>query len=315
MRILVQGLVCACALLVWGAPSASAQLVFGSTTASTSNACAMYVDVNTLQVTTLWNSASNKKVNGLASDPDTGRLYSNDAARLNFWNYGSVGTVPTFIAGMYRTNDNVTFTATGVDGLAFANGKLYASTAFGSTTYKRGIYEVATVSDGATPTPHCVMTPRWLDPTGIGTLSGTINLDGLDFNPADNLFYATQTADTTGSGGTYTRGIFSIDVFGTGAVTKIADFPTGRTKIDGLAIGGGKFWLTEQEPSPANRIDIYPYDPATGLYGDTIYVPLTDSTQRATGAAWAPNALPEPGTLGALALLGLAAFGHRRTRG
>jgi hypothetical protein len=301
--------VCTCALLAACASSASAQLVFGTTTSSTSNPAAMYLDVNTMQVTTLWNSASQKKVNGMAADPATGRLYTNDAARLNFWNYGSLGTPPTLIAGMYRTSDFVSFSATGVDGLAFANGHLYGATSYQSTTYSRGIYEVATVPDGL-PTPHCVMTPLWLDPTASPGVSGTLSLDGLDFNPVDNLFYATQTEDTTPSGGIYTPGLYSIDAFGSGAITRVADFPTGYTDIGGLAIGGGKFWLVQQEPG-ASRIDIFPYDPATGLYGDTIYVPLTDSSQRAAGAAWAPGALPEPGTLSALALVALVALRRR----
>lgn len=296
--------VCACALLAACASSASAQLVFGTTTTSTSNPAAMYLDVDTMQVTTLWNSAAQKKVNGMAADPDSGRLYTNDAARLNFWNYGSIGTPPTLIAGMYRTTDFVSFSATGVDGLAFADGHLYGATSYQSTTYSRGIYEVATVPDGL-PTPHCVMTPLWLDPTASPGVSGTLSLDGLDFNAADNLFYATQTADVTG----YSRGLYSIDAFGAGAITKVADFPAGYTNIGGLAIGGGKFWLVAQEPAAA-RIDIFPYDPVTGLYGDTIYVPLADSTQRAAGAAWAPGA-PEPGTLSALALVALLVLRRR----
>jgi hypothetical protein len=305
MRLIGMRSLCVCALLAVCASTASAQLVFGSTSTNTLNGAAFYLDVNSGQVTTLWNSAANKKVNGLAADPVSGRLYCNDAARLNYWNYGTtLGTVPTFIAGMYRVYADPNHpAATGVDGLAFANGKLYGATSYGSTTYKRGIYEIGTVPVGG----GCLMTPVWLDPTGVGTLSGTIALSGFEFNPADNLFYSTQTADTTGTGGTYTRGIYSIDAFGTGALTKIADFPTGRTGIDGLAIGGGKFWLTEQEPT-ASRIDIYPYDPVTGTYGATIYVPLTDATQRATGACWAPGAIPEPGTLSALAvcLVGLS---------
>jgi hypothetical protein len=295
--------VCACALLAVCASSASAQLVFGTTTTSTSNPAAMYLDVDTMQVTTLWNSAARKKVNGMAADPDTGRLYCNDAARLNFWDYGSVGTEPTLIAGMYRTTDFVSFSATGVDGLAFVDGHLYGATSYPSTTFSRGIYEISTVPD---PASHCVMTPLWLDPTASPGVSGSLSLDGLDFNAADGLFYATQTADA----GDYTRGLYSIDAFGTGDITKIADFPEGHTNIGGLAIGGGKFWLVEQEPGEA-RIDIYPYDPATGLYGETIYVPLDDATQRAAGAAWAPGALPEPGTLSALALVALVALRRR----
>lgn len=296
--------ICACALLTACAISARAQLVFGSTTTATTNSCAMYLNVNTLEVTTLWNSAAQKKVNGMASDPVSGRLYCNDAARLNYWNYGSVGVAPTLIAGMYRTTDNITFTATGVDGLAFANGNLYGATSFGSTVFTRGIYQIATTADGGSP-PHCVMTQIWSDPTASPGVSGLLALGGLDFNTADGLFYAVNAADTTSSGFPYTRGLYSIDAFGSGAITHVADFPPGRTKIDGLAIGGGKYWMTEQDPNQS-RIAIYPYDPGTGNYGATIFVPLADTTQRATGAAWAPNAIPEPASAGLLVLLGLA---------
>lgn len=274
--------------------SASAQLIVGSTTTNTANGCAFYINVNTGASTTLWNSVANKKTNGLAADPVTGRLYGNDAARLHFWTFGSLGTAPTAIAGMYRTNDNVAFAATGVDGLAFANGRLYGVTTFGSTIYDRGIYEIATVSDGMA-TPHCVMTPLWLDPTGTGTSSGTIGLGGLEYNAANGLFYITNSADTTGTGGTYTKGIYTIDAFGSGALTKIADFPVGHERIDGLAIGNGKLWMTEQDPA-SNAILIFPYDLATNTYGTMMSVTVADGTQRASSAAWAPGALTRPCT-------------------
>ncbi|HVP10184.1 MAG TPA: hypothetical protein VMV94_03245 [Phycisphaerae bacterium] len=310
MRTTGMCVLCICAVLTACASTASAQLVFGSTTTSTSNGAAFYLDINSGVITTLWNSAANKKVNGLAADPITGRLYANDAARLNYWNYGSIGVAPTLIAGMYRTTDFVTFTATGVDGLAFANGNLYGVTSYGSTVYKRGIYQVATTSDGATPTPHCVMTPLWLDPTGTGTSSGTLGTGGLEFNPANNLFYITNSADTTGSGGTYTPGVFTIDAFGSGALTKLTDYPIGHTRIDGLAIGNGKLWMTEQDPTNS-RINIFPYDLATSTYGTTIYAPLVDGTNRATGACWAPGALPEPASL-ALLTVGVLVMLRRR---
>jgi hypothetical protein len=310
MPVLSTRFVCVCALLAAFASSASAQLVFGSTTTSTANPCAMYLDVDTQQVTTLWNSASNKKVNGLAADTATGHLYSNDAPRLNIWNYGSLGTVPTFIAGMYRT-DGTTFTATGVNDLTFANGLLYGGTSYPSTVYKRGIYQINTVPDAGN---HCVMTAAWLDPTFTTTFpSGLLSMTGVEYNAADNLFYMINTNDTTPQGFTYTPGLYSVDVFGTGTATRIGDLPAGRTKVDGMAIGGGKFWLTEQEPG-ASRIDIYPYDPVAHTYGTTLYVPLTDATQRATGAAWAPGAnalFPEPGTFGLLAILAVGAFRRR----
>lgn len=312
------GIVCACALVAGAlAPDANAQLVVGNTSTNTSNPAAIYIDVTTGVQTTLWNSAANKKVNGAAANVAGGKLYTNDAARLNVWNYGSVGTVPDFIAGMYRTvPGSGTFAATGVDGLAWANGKLYGATSFGSTVFKRGIYEVATTSDGASPTPHCVMTELWLDPTAgpLGN-SGSLTLSGLDFDASTNLFYATQTTDASGVTNGVGRGLYSIDAFGTGAITKITDFPTGRTNVDGLAVGGGKYWLTEE--IPGTGLLIYPYNPSTSSYEATITVPFTlDASQRTAGATWAPGALeavPEPGSLAVLGLMSLLAV-RRRSR-
>lgn len=292
------------------ASGASAQLVFGTTTPTTSNPSAIYLDINTGTTTTLWNSAAQKKVNGLAADTVNGRLYSNDAARLNKWEYGSVGTTPTLIGGMYRTSDNVTFTATGVSGLAFANNKLYGSTSFGSTVFKRGIYEINTTPDGA---GRCVMTAVWTDPTGIGTLSGTSDFGGIDFNVADGKFWVTNSTDTTGSGGTFQRAIYTVDAFGTGDMIKIADFPTGHNQIDGLAIGGGYAWLTEQAPG-TSTVNIFGFNLATMQYEKSFTFELTDASQRASGAAWAPYAylqIPTPATASVLAL-GLSGFIRRR---
>src|SRR5436190_20565616 len=91
---------CACALIALFSIDAKAQLVFGSTSTTTTNPCGIYLDVATNTFTTLWNSAANKKINGAAADLVNQRLYTNDAPRLNFWNFGSIGTAPTFIAGL-----------------------------------------------------------------------------------------------------------------------------------------------------------------------------------------------------------------------
>lgn len=300
------GAFCAAAL----ASTASAQLVFGTSSPSTSNPAAIYLNVNTGTTTTMWMSASQKKVNGMAADTTNGIIYSNDAARLNQWSYGSVGTAPTLIGGMYRTADNINFTATGVDGLAFANGQLYASTSFGSTTFKRGIYRVNTTPDGA---GRCVMSSVWLDPTGVGTLSGTCQFGGIDFNAADGKFWVTNGTDTTGSGGTYERAIYTVDAFGSGAMTKIANFPVGHNQIDGLAIGGGYAWLTEQAPSSAT-VNIFGFNLTTMTFDKSFTFTLADASQRASGAAWAPGALnviPAPSTA---ALLGVGLFAGRRRR-
>ncbi len=283
------------------AQSASAQLVFGTTTTTTTNPAAVYLNVTTGQTTTLWNSAANKKVNGLAADPVGRRLYANDSARLNFWDYGNLGTVPTFIAGLYRSNGTTT-SATGFSGLAWANGKLYGSTSFASTTFTRGIYEIPLVPNASN---QLLTTQVWAEPVN----SGALQLEGLEFNTIDGLFYAVQDADTTANGVTLTRGLYTIDVFGTGAYTKIANFPGSNTRIDGLAIGGGKAWLTQQTGA-SSVVEIFPFDLTTQTYGTTISFTLVDGTNRASGAAWAPGALPEP--TACLSLAALAVLGRRR---
>lgn len=293
------------------ASGASAQLVFGTTSPTTSNPAAVYLDITSGTTTTLWNSAAQKKVNGMAADTVNGRLYSNDAARLNKWDYGSVGTAPTLIGGMYRTSDNVNFTATGVSGLAFANNKLYGTTSFGSTVFKRGIYEINTVPNSF---GFCVMTAVWTDPTGIGTLSGTADFGGVDYNAADGKFWVTNSTDTTASGGTYQRAIYTVDAFGSGAMVKVADFPVGHNQIDGLAIGGGYAWLTEQVGGGANVVNIFGFNLATLQYDKSFSFTLADGSQRASGAAWAPNAyltIPAPAT-GLFLGLGLCGMARRR---
>ena len=295
------------ALLTVAVSSASAQLVFGTTTTSTTNPAAIYLDVGTGQTTTLWNSTTNRKVNGLAADPVGRRLYANDAARLNVWDYGNVGTAPTFIAGLFRSNGTTT-AATGFNGLAWANGALYGATSFASTTFSRGIYQIPLTPNASN---QLITTQVWSDPDPTGTLV----LGGLDFNPVNNLFYATQTTDSTGNGGFLTPGIFTIDVFGTGAFTKIAELPTGGSQADGLAIGGGKIWVTQQIAAQ-NQISVWALDLTTLTYSDPLTFALPDGTNRASGAAWAPGALvPEPSTY-ALLLMGAGAAGFitRRRR-
>jgi hypothetical protein len=308
LRIRFLQLASSLALLSAGVPTASAQLVFGSTTTNTANPAAIYLDVNTGQTTTLWNSATNRKVNGLAADEVGGRLFANDAARLNVWNYGNIGTTPTFIAGMFRSNGTTT-AATGFNGLAWAHGALYGATSFASSTFSRGIYQIPTTPNASN---QLITTQVWSDPDSTGTMV----LGGLDFNTVDNLFYATQLTDSTGMGGILTPGIFTIDVFGTGAFTRIAGLPPGASGADGLAIGGGKLWITEQTGA-SGQITIHPYNLATGTYETPIAFTLPDGTNRATGATWAPgalNAVPEPSTYALLAVAAAAGLYLRRRR-
>lgn len=60
---------CACALAVFCVMNAQAQLVFGTTTPTGTNGGAFYLNVTTHEVTTMWNSTANKKVNGFQRTP------------------------------------------------------------------------------------------------------------------------------------------------------------------------------------------------------------------------------------------------------
>jgi hypothetical protein len=203
---------------------------------------------------------------------------------------------------MYRT-DGTTFTATGIDGLAWANGNLYGSATTGTTLFKRGIYQINLTPDANN---RLILSPVWEDPNA----SGTWDLQGIEFNPADGMFYGTNISENVALG--VTRGLFRIDAFGNDSITKVADFPAGVTNLEGLAIGGGKFWMTDQDPTVPG-IKVYPLDMTTLTYDATFTIALGDTVNRASGATWAPGALlPEPGT--GLALAGLVAAGCIRRR-
>ncbi|HEY7090777.1 MAG TPA: hypothetical protein VH518_21955 [Tepidisphaeraceae bacterium] len=286
-------------LLVFTA-TVSAQLVVGTTTTAGPNA--YYINVDALTATPLWQATtSGNKINGITVDPQNGLMYNADAARLSVRGYNApLGTRPTFIAGMYRWDGNTTFSATGADDLAFAGGNVYCWTDFPSSTFTRGIYRVPTTPVNS----RLVLEPLWLD------TSSTYSFKGLAYNPGDGLFYGTNIADTTGTGGTLTPGLFSIDAFGTGAVTRIADFPAGRTEIDGIAIGGGSFWLTEKDRNSTN-IYVYPFDPVSHTYDTTLALDIGDTKALSSGATWAPGA-PEPACLGLLWLTASTLVRRRR---
>lgn len=290
--------------------AANAQLVFGHNYYSSSVAGltgAFYLNVGTGVATQMWTGQSNTgKTNGLATDAANGIVYSVNSARLSKWTYGNVGTAPTQINGLYRLGANNLVYATGVDDFAFANGKLYGYTNYNAgvpvaAALEDGIYEIDTTN--TTPaTPN--MTLKWLH------ADLAYNLQGLDFNAADGLFYATNTVtDTT------QNGIYTIDVFGSGAVNKIASFDSFLLKPDGLAIGGGHIWLTGKQAGETS-LKIAGYNLTTHAYDEAFTLDGLDANARSTGAKWIPGALsapvPEPATLAALGMGALALLRRRR---
>jgi hypothetical protein len=287
--------------------AAHAQLVVGTTTGAVGNVSAYYIDLadpNNVVAKPLWafaTAASNgSKVNGMAADATNGVLYSNNAARLNSRPYGAAaGVRPTTIAGLYRSNGTTT-SATGFDDLCMANGVLYGWTAFASTTFKRGIYQIPTTPNASN---QLITTALWTDTSA----TPQYDFKGLCYDSASGKFIGLQNPVTSGAVG----GIYSIDAFGTGAVTKLADLPTGRTEVDGLAIGGGRWWLTEKDRASQN-IYIYAFDPSTTTYTDTYQLAYPDSAALASGATWAPGLLPEPSAMAVLPLAGLLVARRRK---
>ncbi len=289
--------------------SAHAQLVVGTTSNTANNVSSYYIDLadplnpvaKPLWAYTSANS-NGAKVNGMAADPANGKLYSNNAARLNVRPYGAAqGVVPTTIAGMYRSNGTTT-SATGFDDLCIANSQLYGWTAFSSTTFKRGIYQIPTVPNASN---QLITTALWLD----AGATPSYDFRGLCFDPSSGKFigvqYITPSVTTL-----VAAGIYSIDAFGDGSVTKLADLPAGRTQLDGLAIGGGRYWLTQKDGT-AQTISIFAFDPTSATYTDQYSLPYADTGNQSTGATWAPGLLPEPSFMAFLPVAGLL-MGRRR---
>jgi len=290
--------------------AAHAQLVFGHNYYSSGAAGvtgAFYLDVNTGIAKQLWTGQSNTgKTNGLAADAANGIVYSVNSARLSKWSYGNVGTAPAQINGLYRLGANNIVYATGVDDLAFANGKLYGYTNYNvgvpvAANLQDGIYEIDTTNT-TSGTPN--MTLKWQH------ADLAYNLQGLDFNAADGLFYATNTPNDTSQ-----NGIYTIDVLGSGNVVKVADFDPFLTKPDGLAIGGGHLWLTGKQ-SGETSLKIAGYNLTTHLYDEFFTLDGLDANARGTGAEWIPGAIPvpEPATMAALGFGALALLRRRKPR-
>lgn len=295
--------------LVMITSAAQAQLVFGHTyfsAAAPGTSGAFYLDVSSGNAQQLWTGANvsgsgNRRVNGLAADNQNSIIYGNSGARLYMWQFGTMGSVPAFINGFYRLGtDNITY-ATGVDGLAVANSKVYAYTNFNAgsgSVVEDGIYEVDTTVTTATAN----MTLKWRHD------DLAYNLQGIEYNDANGLFYAANLSDANA------KGIYTIDVFGTGAITKIADFDPFVPTPDGLAVGGGHVWLTGNT-SASGTLRIAGFNLATGLYDEAFELTGLGTSSYASGATWAPNALtpvPEPATMATLALGAIALLKRRK---
>ena len=193
---------------------------------------------------------------GLAADPVTQTLHiANGAEYFTAPLSGPPSSVGFFVAAGGEFIVPV--------GLAWANGMLYGTTNFSPTSGLNpiGIYAIA--------------------PDGTATLELALdsefnNMGGFAFNPDDGLFYGTNTGVASG--------FYSIDLFGSGAVTLVAPYPASEFDIGGLAVGNGIAYLVDDNPGV-----FYAYDLSQGSNGSytSFAAPWVDS-YTFSGAAWLP---------------------------
>lgn len=125
---------------------------------------------------------------------------------------------------------------------------------------------------------------------------------GLDFNSADNKLYLTNDSTSTANGLTG-RGVYTIEPpYVSGTFVELVDYPGSETDLDGLAVGGGKVFLSRDLD---NNL-LYEYDLTTGLYTGPITRPGGSTTSEVfCGATYAPGlAVLPPGANISVAISG-----------
>ena len=281
MKLFSQGLVLFALLLVAAGPAAEAALLVGNDTSAGGGVTnAWSVDVGTSASTVLWGD-SNPGVWGMTINPATDTVYVADGSQL-YAGPVSPGSNP----GLLGTIRDVAGAEIAVVSLTWANGSLYTS----RNIANEAIYHIDV------PTRVASVVLDYTD--------ADYDFGGLGYNPADGLFYGVN--DTVAPFGS---GLYSIDVFGGGAITLVTAYPAGETDIDGLAIGDNIAYLVEDEAGDT----IHRYDLIAGAYLTPLTSPMV-SSETFSGAAWLAGDAPPVPESAALGLLGFALLGLRRRR-
>lgn len=243
---------------------ANAQLLIGVDILDSFNLPqALNVDLSDGSSTPLW--AGSAGVWGMAYDGKD-KIYASSGRELYEAPVG--GGTPTLLGEMFIPSESIFFVPWG---LACANGTLYG-TRIGSIL---GPAVIGTID----PATQQVTTVLTYDENQYG-------FAGLAFNPDDGLFYASNNDPFTSE----PRGLYSIDILGTGDINLIALFPAGRTDIDGLAIGNGIAYLVEEIAGDT----IHPFDLNAGVYLPSVTSPFTASNGTSfSGAAFIPSGSAE----------------------
>jgi len=250
------------AVLLAAGLGASAQLVVG---VDDPNIPVYLIDVNSNTARPLF---VGNEVWGLAADDANRTLYLLDGTELYAVSYDTL--VPQLLGTI-----TIGGSAASMVGLAFdaATGKLYST----RNIANEGVYEI-----------------------NLAMLEASLVWDygdadydfgGFDFDASTGRFYGTNDDSSP-----YGLGLYELNLGG-GSATRLADYPTGETDIDGLAVGDGKAYLVIDQPG-----SIYVYNIATGQYEAPLKSPF-GTNEIFSGAAWAPGLIPEPS---AMAVLGLA---------
>jgi hypothetical protein len=173
---------------------------------------------------------------GAAYDQPGHRVYFNSGVTAYLWTIGS---------GISTLGD-ITYSASplAVVGLAFHNGKLYAS----KNTPNEAIYEVSTLDGTAT---------IWSDYD-----DATYDFGGIAIDRRNGNLYGTNDTGTTG--------LYRISTGG--VATLITAYPDGQTDIDGLAIGRGRAYLVTDQPG-----SIYVWNLDTSEWEDELTSPWATS--------------------------------------
>ncbi len=187
---------------------------------------------------------SNQRVlltSGTASPGDV------DGSILYEWSPGVTG--PSSLGTI-----TVSGSALRIDGLAMVGEDLYGIHQYSDTAGSAGLYHIDL------PTLEASFE--------VGTTHAAIG--GIDADPATGTIYGSSNSLTQ---------IVEIDLV-TGEIP-VADYPTGETDVDGLAVGGGKIYLIPDDSSP---LEIYVYDLASGSYEPSLTTPWSASDAVSGGA-------------------------------
>ena len=208
---------------------------------------------------------------GMAYDGASNTLYWNNGGTLYKSAYGAVLN-PVALGAMTFNGASVNFV-----GLAFHNGRLLGTRNIAT----EAVYEI----DVNTLTA----TQQYVYPS-------TFDFGGLDSDAATGVLYGLSD-----SGG---AGLYKIDLAAP-STTLIAGYPAGETDIDGLAVFNNIAYYVTDGPN-TTQPNLYRVDVTTGSILGTLPSPFTGS-----GTFSAAAFVPEPSTLGALALLGLLGLRRR----